>query len=105
MLNGPTVHFFFLQFIVTATHFVIARARQVCTDDKVCILAFLPDIYDSGKDGRNAYLETFGGVANKNRRLFNYMWAAGGSQPALEEQLGLTFGFPAVAAVHRGKNL
>ena len=91
-------------FRLTQRHFAVA-VPQVCTDDKVCILAFLPDIYDSGKEGRNAYLETFGGVANKNRRLFNYMWAAGGSQPALEEQLGLTFGFPAVAAVHRGKNL
>jgi len=82
----------------------VAALEDTCKEDKVCIIAFLPDIYDTGKDGRNAYLQTFGEVANKNRRLFNYMWSAGGTQPELEEQLGLTFGFPAVAAIHRGKS-
>jgi protein disulfide-isomerase A6 len=77
--------------------------EKQCKDTKVCIVAFLPDIYDTGKDGRNAYLDTFSEVATKNRRLFHYMWTEGGSQPDLEAQLGLTFGFPAIAAIHRGK--
>ena len=55
----------------------------------LCALAFLPHILDSGKDGRNAYIETLVSVAKKTRPLpFHFVWSEGAAQPALEESLG-----------------
>ena len=70
----------------------------------ICILAALPHILDSGTDGRNAYKESFSKVAKSFRgSAFSFLWFEGSSQPALEEVLDMTFGFPAVAAFSMDK--
>lgn len=45
-------------------------------------------------------------VAKKHRKApIRIMWTEGGAQPATESALGLTFGFPAVAALSKEKGV
>lgn len=45
-------------------------------------------------------------VAKKHRKApIRIMWTEGGAQPATEAALGLTFGFPAVAALSKEKGV
>jgi len=65
----------------------------------ICVLAALPHILDSGAAGRNGYREKLQQVAKTFRGgAFSFLWFEGGTQPALETELGLTFGFPAMVA-------
>jgi protein disulfide-isomerase A6 len=74
----------------------------------ICLVCALPHILDSGKEGRLAYLETIRGLMRTLRRKHkpvSVMWYEGGAQPKLEAVTQLTFGFPAVVAVHPQKRL
>ncbi|CAN0017665.1 unnamed protein product [Phaeothamnion confervicola] len=76
-----------------------SQIAERCAGRKLCVLAFLPHILDSGKAGREAYLEALGAAAKKVRPdLFSFLWSEGGAQPGLEEAFGLTFGWPVVVA-------
>lgn len=80
--------------------------------NKLCVLVALPHILDSGAAGRNKYRDVLASVAKGVRgSAFDFVWFEGASQPALEEALELTFGYPAIVAlsvekqaytVHRG---
>ena len=71
---------------------------------KICVVAALPHILDSGKAGREAYLQTLADVALAQRgKPFSVLWTAAGDHPALEAALGFTFGYPAVAALNVNK--
>ncbi|CAN0219078.1 unnamed protein product, partial [Ectocarpus sp. 8 AP-2014] len=73
---------------------------EKCGGTKICVIAALPHILDSGKAGREGYIETVRGAAKKSRNPYlSLMWTEGGAQPALEEATGLTFGYPAVIAI------
>ena len=75
--------------------------KETCEGaNKICVLVGLPHILDSGADGRNEYKKTVDAVAKTFRGTpFHFIWFEGSSQPKLEAALGLTAGFPAVAAV------
>ena len=76
-----------------------------CKGKTICILTFLPNIYDSNAEERIAYLKTLMKVAKKQRRNpFSFFWLQAGDQLDLERQLNLGFGFPAVVAVAPFKN-
>jgi len=80
----------------------------VGSSTSICLLFALPHILDSGKDGRLAYLDTIRGLMRTLRRKHkpvSVMWFEGGAQPKLESITQLTFGFPAVVAVHPLKRL
>ena len=65
----------------------------------ICVLAALPHIMDSGADGRNKYRDSLATVSKTFRgSSFTFLWFEGTSQPALEQALELTFGFPALVA-------
>lgn len=65
----------------------------------ICVLAALPHIMDSGKDGRNKYRDLLGAVGKSFRGSpVTFLWFEGTSQPALEEAMELSFGFPALVA-------
>ena len=69
-------------------------------NNRICVLAALPHILDSGADGRNKYRDMLSSVSKKFRGgAFRFLWFEGGSQSDLEESLELTFGFPAVVAL------
>ena len=84
----------------------MATFKKKCIDKAggLCVLVFLPHILDDFKSGRNERLEVLANakkaLSGKPVRLF---WLEGGEQSALEEELGLSFGFPAVVALSGGK--
>jgi protein disulfide-isomerase A6 len=71
----------------------------------ICILSFLPNIYDSNANERNGYLQSIATVAQRNRRHpFQFFWLQAGDQMDTERQLNLGFGFPAVVAISPNKS-
>jgi len=74
--------------------------------NKICVLAALPHILDSGAEGRNRYRETLASVARTFRgSAFNFVWFEGSSQLELESAMEMTFGYPAVAALSMDKGV
>ncbi|KAF6159167.1 hypothetical protein GIB67_032784 [Kingdonia uniflora] len=72
--------------------------EEKCGPAAICFVAFLPDILDSKAEGRNKYLEILLSVAE------NYVWAASGKQPDLENQVGVGgYGYPALVALNAKK--
>ena len=63
---------------------------------QLCIIAFLPDIMDSGKDGRNEYIELMAKLGERfKKQKWGWCWAAALAQPDLEKALQVGgFGYP-----------
>jgi len=62
---------------------------------RVCVLAFLPHILDTGAAGRNDLLKTIGAVrkrSNAEKIPVGFMWLQGGDNFEIEEKLNLAFG-------------
>ena len=81
--------------------------KSYCKESKaVCLISFLPHIYDSSKEERNNYLDTISEVAASFKgKPITYLWSQGGDQYQLESNLGLDSGFPAVVALSFKKNV
>ena len=76
-----------------------------CQGQVICVISFLPNIFDSNAAERKGYLEAITTVAKKNRRHpFQYFWLQAGDQMDTERQLNLGFGFPAVVAISPNKS-
>ena len=76
-----------------------------CAGQTICILTFLPNIYDSNANERNDFLKRIKSVATKNRKHpFAFFWLQAGDQLDLERTLNLGFGFPAVVAISPQKS-
>jgi len=79
-------------------------AWKECLSKKLCAVGVLPHIIDGGAKERNAYIaklqEAGKGLRGKPVQI---MWAEGGAQPELENALGLSFGYPALAVVSESK--
>mmetsp|Transcript_9455 Transcript_9455/g.15924 ORF Transcript_9455/g.15924 Transcript_9455/m.15924 type:complete len:243 (-) Transcript_9455:72-800(-) len=77
-----------------------------CKGPVICMINFLPNIYDSSAKERNGYLELIKQAAKKNRKSpFKWFWLQAGDQLDLERQLNLGFGFPAVIAISPQKKM
>jgi protein disulfide-isomerase A6 len=84
-----------------------AAFKQHCKGDgphdakQLCFVVFLPSILDSKAAGRNAYIKTMQGIAEKYKgRPYSYFWAEGSAQPKLEANVGVGgFGYPALVAI------
>ena len=73
---------------------------KVCDANLICLIAFLPHIYDSSAEERNGYLELLKESGATNRvHPIGWLWSQGGDQLALEETLGLNSGYPGLVAV------
>jgi protein disulfide-isomerase A6 len=74
--------------------------QEACAGaNHICVLAALPPILDSGAEGRNKYRNMLSAAAKNFRgSAFSFLWFEGTSQPALEQAMELTFGFPALVA-------
>lgn len=82
-----------------------ADFRAEC-ESRVCVLAFLPHILDSGADERNKMLQALSQVRMRSaaeKVPVGFMWLQGGDQYEIEEKLSLAFGWPAVIAIHLKK--
>jgi protein disulfide-isomerase A6 len=75
-----------------------------CEKD-ICIIAFLPHIYDSSIAERNRYLEILKVTAKKYRKNpLKYLWAQAGDFLELEKLFGVGFGYPSIAGISLMKN-
>ena len=74
---------------------------STCTgSNRICVLATLPPIADSGVEGRNKYRDMLGAVSKTFRgSAFTFLWVEGGTQYDLEQGLELNFGYPALVAL------
>lgn len=79
--------------------------QETCNQaQKLCLLVALPHILESGATGRTKYIELMQQVTklvlSTSSAPFDFLWFEGANQQLdLEQQLELTFGYPAVAAV------
>lgn len=72
----------------------------------ICVIGFVPNIYESNAVDRNNYIKNLVEIAKTNRKQpFTFFWLQAGDQLDLERNLGLGFGFPAVVAVSPAKSL
>ena len=70
----------------------------------VCIISFLPHIYDSSAAQRNGFLEIIANVLTKNgEKPMAFSWAQGGDHYKFEQTFNLNFGFPSVLAISPAK--
>jgi hypothetical protein len=84
------------------------RSRLGATNS-MCVIVALPNILDDGgKEGRLRYLDVLRQVAKGfvARQLpVGVLWTEGGAQPKLESVTSMTYGYPAVVAVHLQKGV
>ena len=81
---------------------------ESCTDDatKICVVLFVPHIYDSSAKARDAYVATLGEVAKGLRGApFSFVWSEGGAQPDLENALAINYAYPTVAVLSASKKV
>jgi len=67
----------------------------------VCIIAFLPDIYEGGKSARNSYLATLKELAESEKASQDqgFLWTVPGAQAGLESTFGIeAYGYPSIVA-------
>mgnify|MGYP001062792599 CR=1 FL=1 len=76
-----------------------------CAEKTLCVVAFLPNVLDSGIEGRNGYIaELTKAAAKLKRSSVGWVWAQGNRQSALEQALEVGgAGYPALAAVNVAK--
>ena len=71
-----------------------------CQGTVICMINFLPNIYESNAKERVGYIGTIMKSAKTNRKQpFKWFWLQAGDQLDLERQLNLGFGFPALVAI------
>lgn len=69
--------------------------------NKVCIIAFLPHIFDSSANERNAYINQLKEASKASKgKPITLLWSQGGDFYPFEEKLSLSFGYPAVIAIN-----
>ena len=74
-------------------------------EKEVCLIAFLPHIYDSSAAERNRYIGVIQESAKKNRgKPIKYLWAQAGDYYKFEQIAGLGFGFPSVIGISLTKS-
>jgi protein disulfide-isomerase A6 len=80
-------------------------ARKACEDKPLCVVSFLPNIYDCQAQCRNDYLNILKEQAEKfKQKQWGWLWAEATTQLATEEALDIGgFGYPAMAAVNLKK--
>ena len=67
------------------------------------MLTFLPDIRDTGKEGREAIIQKVKNVAKRSQGPFVFNWVSANSQSEFERVFEMQAGFPAIALMNYGK--
>lgn len=89
---------------VTADELLHNQQLYDLCDSSVCVLAFLPHLFDCQADCRNEYLKKYNSaIQSRGNVPCRFLWLQGGDQYELEEKLNLGFGFPALVAIHLKK--
>ena len=81
--------------------------KEACTEHSVCVVTFLPHILDDMAVGRNKKLALLKKIGNEfKQKNWGWVWAEGGTQPAVESAVGVGgFGYPAMVVVNVKKNV
>lgn len=76
-------------------------AKKACENQPICIVTFLPNIYDCQAQCRNDYIKILKEMADKyKQKQWGWLWAEAMTQTGVEEALDVGgFGYPAMAAV------
>ncbi|CAD7971739.1 unnamed protein product [Amoebophrya sp. A25] len=79
---------------------------EKCSGSSLCLIAFLPHIMETSAAERKKYLELYNKAARTAGGVpASFFWSQGGDQFEFEEKLNLGFGFPALVALSRKKNI
>eukprot|EP00803_Ostreobium_quekettii_P001149 evm.model.scf_354.2 EVM.evm.TU.scf_354.2 scf_354:3633-5375(-) len=105
MAPAPEVHELVDQYVFDEN--CLGDSNSGKSGKQVCFLAFLPNVLDSGVEGRKQYLATLAKVGEKFKgRSFSYFWSQGGSQPELEANVGVGgYGYPALVVLNPSKKM
>ena len=83
-----------------------AAFNELCEQKgRICVLLFVPHIYDSNAKQRNDYIQVFTDVSKSFRgKPLLFGWSEGGAQPALESAVEVNGAYPTVAlmSIDRG---
>jgi len=85
--------------------------NQEVLDEKcskgICIIAFLPDIYEGGKAKRNEFIEMLTALGDKyKKQKWGWAWSAANRQEKLEKTLNVGgSGYPMLAAMNLRKEV
>lgn len=79
---------------------------EECRQKSICIVSILPDILDTGAEGRNSYLKVVKDLGDKyKKRKFGWVWSFAGEQDKLQDVLEIGgAGYPALVALNFKKN-
>jgi len=95
-------------FKVEAKQLVDQKLFDTKCKDSLCIIAFLPNLYDSNGSAkeRKEMLDAYNGAGAAATGVpIELLWSQGGDQFELEEKLSLQFGWPALIAVSLKKQV
>jgi len=94
----------YFQMTVEAEQLVSQAMMDEKCGSQLCVIAHLPHIIDSKKEGRKKYLDDYNTAARGSGGVpVTYLWSQGGDQYEFEEKLNLGFGYPALIAIHLKK--
>ncbi|XP_063831856.1 protein disulfide-isomerase A6 homolog [Ostrinia nubilalis] len=81
------------------------ETMKACSAAPLCVVSVLPHILDCNAACRNGYLDVLARLGDKYKnKMWGWIWAEAGAQPALEDALELGgFGYPAMAVVNAKK--
>lgn len=73
---------------------------------KICVILFVPHIYDSSAKFRQSYIDTIADVSKSFRGTpFSFLWSEGGSQEELEKTLNINNNYPTLAVLSLEKKV
>lgn len=74
----------------------------ICKEKPLCVLSVLPHILDCQSDCRKSYLKLLENLGEEfKQNMWGWGWSEGGSQPHLENAVGIGgYGYPALAVVN-----
>jgi len=82
-----------------------SRLEEACADKQICLIAFMPLLFDCQSKCRNTYLATLRKLGDKfKRNQWSWLWTESGKHGELEQALNIGgFGYPALVAVNSRK--
>lgn len=79
--------------------------KKECIDaGRTCVIAFLPNMYESSAKERNRYLDIYKKSSSVGRgKPMTFLWIQGSDNFEIEEKVGVSFNFPAVVVINSAK--
>ncbi|QQP53815.1 putative protein disulfide-isomerase A6, partial [Caligus rogercresseyi] len=81
------------------------QMKDLCEGKPLCVISFLPHIYDCQADCRKGYLKTLTAMGHKFKKQgWGWLWSEATAQPELETALDVGgFGYPAMVVLSAKK--